>query len=110
MSNRVSVYSLLSDATATGAGTTVVLQSPGSISAAFQAWGSTTSGAGAATVTVEVSLDGIHWITHSTFNLTLSATAVTAGVVMSDEKWVFVRGNVTAVSGIGSSVSLKMGV
>ena len=96
---------LLSAVTATGAGSTY--KKPAT-KCSFQAYGTTTAGAGAATITVEVSNDGTNWLTMGTITLTLSTTAANDGFT-SDSPWTNVRGNVTAISGTGASVTLTMG-
>jgi len=96
---------MLAAATATGAGVPVTLDGPDST---FQAFGTTSAGAGAATIVVEVSNDGVNWITAGTFNLTLSTTAAVDGFTMQ-ASWPFARGNVTAISGTGASVNLSVG-
>ena len=63
-----------------------------------------------ATVDVEVSNDGMNFVTLGT--ITLSGTGGTAETdgFTSDAPWAYVRGNVTAISGTGANVSLYMGV
>lgn len=77
----------------------------------FQATGTTSAGAGAATITVEVSLTGTanEWITLGTITLTLGTTVTTDGFA-SDAAWTYVRGNVTAISGTDATVNLYMGL
>lgn len=106
---KVNQVKLLSNVTAVGAGAAVRLDT-GCRAATFQAVGATTSGVGTAAVEVQVSNDGVNWITDGTINLTLSTTSSSAGAVM-DEAWVFVRGNIPAggITGTGASVSLIMG-
>ena len=74
----------------------------------FQAVGTTSSGSGAATVVVQVSCDETNWITLGTISLTLGTSATSDGFA-SDAPWPFVRGNCTAISGTGASVTLYMG-
>ena len=100
------IYNLLDAKTATGAGTGIYKDAPLST---FQATGTTTSGAGAATINIEVSNDQTNWLTLGTISLTLSTTSATDGFV-ANSPWKFVRGNVTAISGTGASVSATMGV
>lgn len=104
---------LLSAATATGAGPAYNIQymRVTQNNRTFQATGTTTSGAGAATVTVQVSnvpTPGANdWITIGTITLTLGTTSTTDGFV-SIAAWENVRGNITAISGTGASVNLYM--
>lgn len=100
---------LLNAATATGAGAPVS-RSQGSITSVF-AWGTTSSGAGAATVNVEVSNDGAYWVVAGTFSLTL-ATTVTTGTNTDgfniNASWKYIRANVTAISGTGAAVTVEI--
>lgn len=103
------IISLISDATQTGAGTTSRPKEDGAENRTFQAVGSTSSGTGAATVTVEGSNDGRNWILIGTISLTLGTAETTDGFA-SNAAWEFVRGNVTSISGTGAKVSLIAGV
>lgn len=100
------VQPLLSAATSTGAGSSV---KPVGSNRTFQAHGTTTAGAGAATVLVQVSNNDSDWITLGTISLTLATTSSSDGFA-SDAPWKHVRGNVSAISGTGASVTLVMGV
>lgn len=101
----VQPVTLLDNVTATGAG---AYFKPFGVKRSFQAEGETSSGAGSATVDVEVSNDCVNYVTAGTITLTLSTTTSDDGFV-TDAAWVCVRGNVTAISGTGASVSLVMG-
>lgn len=75
----------------------------------FAANGTTTAGSGSATVIVQ----GTHnqnngWVTLGTITLTLGTTVVADGFV-TDAPWTLVCGYVSAISGIGASVSLTAG-
>lgn len=98
---------ILSDATTVAAGSGVP-----SVRAAktYQGTGTTTAGAGAATIQVQGSNDGVVWDATpiSTITLTLGTTATGDGFTSIDG-YAFVRGNVTAISGTGAAVSLIMG-
>lgn len=100
--------SLLSAATATGAGGPV-RSSKGS--KAYQLFGATTAGAGAATVNVEVSNADTptanDWLVLATITLILGTTSTSDGFV-SDAPWSWIRGNVTAISGTNANVTLKV--
>lgn len=102
---RATAVTLLNAATATGAGTTIG-RAPAEKT--FHLIGSTTNGAGAATVYVQGSNDGTNYITLATLTLTLSTTVSSDGCVIT-APWVYLRGNVNAISGTGASVSLFMG-
>ena len=103
---------LIVGATATGAGTAVSVYNRGAYRA-FQAYGLTKSGAGAATLLVQVSTVSTGpWMTACTIPLTLSTSltlSTTDGCTMS-AAWPYVRGNVSALSGTGAAVSLDMGL
>lgn len=103
-----SVY-ILNGATVTGGGTK---HPPRGIKRSFQALGTTSSGAGSATIRVEASNLSSptenDWIELGTILLTLATTSSTDGFT-TDAPWLFVRGNVTAISGTGATVSLIMG-
>lgn len=110
---------LLTAATAQGAGTAVspgrtAYGSGGGVIAniphrTFQANGTTSAGAGAATVLIQVSTDGgLNWITACTITLTLATTTSSDGCAMA-ANWPLVRANVTAISGTGASVNAYMG-
>ena len=98
---------LLRNATATGAGDAIrALRSKKT----FQAAGATTSGAGAATITAEGSNNAtkLGWVTLGTITLTLATTSSTDALVV-DSPYLFVRGNLTAISGTGASITMTMG-
>jgi hypothetical protein len=82
----------------------------GAANVTFQAWGTTTAGAGAATINIEGSNHtSAPWITLGTITLVLGTTAVTDGFVVS-APWLYTRANVTAISGTGASVTVAYGV
>lgn len=95
---------LLENKTATGAGTAYAMVGKRT----FQATGTTTSGSGAATVKIQVSNDASNWLDLATISLTLSTTAASDGLA-ADAPWGYVRANVTAISGTGASVTVRMG-
>lgn len=97
---------ILDGATATGAGSTY---EPMSKDRVFQATGLTSSGSGAASIDVEVSLDGSNWDVMGTISLTLGTTS-TSDSFASTTPWKYVRGNVTSISGTGATVYLWCGV
>lgn len=98
---------LLSAATATGAGSTVGIQ------AGFQSvigYGTTSSGAGSATVNIEVCHDPSvgAWVTAGTLTLVLGST-MGAGVfdgLSLISGWRAIRANVIAISGTGAAVTV----
>lgn len=101
---------ILAGATATGAG--LVYQTQGKPST-FQAYGSTSSGAGSAIIQIQVSndssLNANTWLVLGTITLTLGTTITTDGFA-SIAPWQFIRANVTTLSGTGASVDVWMGV
>ena len=97
---------LLDAATATGAGGAV---SRSGAKSAIEAHGTTSSGAGAATVVIQGRNDDTGaWLTLGTITLTLSTTVSGDGFVL-DAPWQQVRANVTAISGTGAAVTATMG-
>lgn len=74
----------------------------------FQAVGSTSAGAGACTVDIQGSNDGINFITMATITLVLAVAQSTDGFA-SDAPWRFVRAKVTSISGTDAAVSVWMG-
>lgn len=97
---------LLSGATATGAGAG---KSGVAAVKTYQATGAVSSGTGSATVAVQgTNNGGVTYDQIGTITLTLG-TASTSESFTSDDRYQQVRGNVTAISGTGASVSLTMG-
>jgi hypothetical protein len=72
---------------------------------AFHIIHSTTSGAGAAVVVVQVSNDATNWLDAATFTLTLSTTP-TSEAFCRNGPWKYVRGKVNSISGTGASITL----
>jgi hypothetical protein len=94
---------LLREKTTTGAGTT---ENGISKTKTYQANGTTSSGAGSATITVQGSNDeGNTWDTIGTITLTLATTS-SSDSFTSEDRYQKVRGNVTAISGTGAKVNL----
>lgn len=76
----------------------------------MQATGQTTAGAGAATIVVGVSNDGVNFITAATIVLVLAASpAVATDGFALDAAWRFIRADLTAISGTGAAVSVFLG-
>lgn len=101
----VTAYTLMSAATTVAAGDTK--QGVGDAKT-YQASGTTSSGAGSATIAVQCSNNGTNWDTVGTITLTLSTTTSSDSFASAD-RCAYVRGNVTAISGTGASVNLHMG-
>lgn len=104
----MSVVTLLNNADATGAGSTFDAPRSRGGGMSIQASGTTTAGAGAAVVLLQVSNDGRTFLTLATISLTLATTESSDGV-FSSAYWPYVRGNVSSISGTGAAVSLTIG-
>lgn len=89
------------EAVATGAGASFKLPESGVTT--FQASGTTSAGAGAATIVIQVSNDDDNWITAGTITLTLGTSATSDGFAFAGN-WDKARANVTAISGTGAAV------
>lgn len=97
----ITATTLLNAVIATGAGTAVA----GTQRATFQLFGTVSTSTGSATVLIEGSNDNVHWSTLDSLALTLGTTAtMDFGVVV--DPWLFVRGNVTALTGTDATVTL----
>lgn len=94
---------ILDGATATGAGTSYRMIGAGRC--VVSAFGTTSSGSGASSINIEVSNSGNSWITAGTIGLTLGTTQTSDGFAM-DAPWLYIRANVTSISGTGASVSV----
>jgi hypothetical protein len=73
----------------------------------FQAVGLTTASTGAATVLIQVSNDGVNFITLGTITLTLGTSATSDGFAAANT-WEYYRANVSAISGTGALVTVYM--
>ena len=104
--NQANSYQMMTDAIAPGAGESM---SVGSDIKSFQAIGSTTAGAGAASVDIEVSNNDVNWIVMGTIALTLGTSESTDGFV-GLSGWRYIRANLKSVSGTGAKVSVIVGV
>ena len=94
--------------TATGATPRIYKDSP---YATFQAYGTTTAGAGSAVVKIQGSNldDPNSYVDLGTITLTLGTTLTADGFATS-APWKYVRANVTSISGTGATVYVLMGV
>lgn len=97
---------LIDGATSTGVGDSFPISNPAPASFQCEVAG---TGSVTATVAVEVSADNSTWDTAITFELD-GTTSDSDGAPQNPILWPFVRGNVTAISGTGAAVTLKMGV
>lgn len=77
----------------------------------------TTSGNGSATILVQVSNDPLalsspstaSWLTYATITLPAGASPVTDGITIN-APWLYVRANLTAITGTGALAQVYMGV
>lgn len=101
-------WSLGSAVTTTGAQTAIQLsrRSPERPAAPLTAFvlGAVSSSTGSATIDIEVSNDGSTYITACTITLSLTTTTSADGCGIAIP-WIYVRMNVTAISGTGAAVS-----
>lgn len=103
---KVGVTPLLKNATATGAGEQ---KEPWHTNRTFEAYGTTSAGAGAAEVVIEVRNDeNSAWLTMGTISLTLATTVASDGFT-SNRAWRYVRARVSSISGTDATVSVNMG-
>jgi hypothetical protein len=100
-----SAQTMLSGATATGAGAASTMNKNAKT---FQAAGTTASGTGSATVAIECTVNGSNWDVLGTITLTLSTTT-SSNSFTSNDRCNQHRANVTAISGTGASVSVSAG-
>lgn len=75
---------------------------------AFDAYGSTSSGSGAAQILIQVSNTNLSatFKTAVTIDLTLGTTVTSDGYYVEGE-WAYVRAKVASISGTGASVTVK---
>ncbi len=94
---RTAVATMLSAATATGAGAAVA--NPAAAKT-YQAVGRTTAGTGTAVISIEGSNNGTNWdtVTTTTLSLTSATLSVSAGL-SADDRYAWSRVNVTTLSG-----------
>jgi len=102
------IYNMFAEpgVTTTATGNAIYKDSPKST---FQA---TVQGTGAvsATVVIDVSNDGVNWVSTVMGTITLSGTTSSSDGFTSDAPWKYVRARVTAISGTGATVQVYMGV
>ena len=103
---------ILTSATATGAGE---VHQPRCSLRTFQANGTTSAGAGSATIVIRgsnlsapVAATAGHWVDLGTITLTLSTTLSGDGVALFST-WRHVKAHVTAISGTDATVNAYMG-
>ena len=64
------------------------------------------TGSVTATVVIEVSIDGVGWLSDAYSTMSLTGTTTGSAYLNSTGIWTFVRVRVTAISGTGASVSV----
>jgi hypothetical protein len=87
-------------------GATAAIQPLSSIKA-FHAFGSTTAGAGATTINIEVSNDGTNFYIVDVLSITLGTT-VASDTFENYGPWKYVRANVATLTGTGAKVTVIM--
>lgn len=87
----------------TGTGTTREAPGPGATVQAVV----TGTGAVSSTVVIQVSNNGTNWLDLGTLTLS-GTTAATQGLALNAH-WVYIRGNITALSGTSAAVTVTMG-
>lgn len=107
--NAAKTHTFLAAVIATGVGAAAQLLGT---KRTFHAFGLTSAGAGASTIDIEVSNDGVNFLVIDTLSLTLNTTitAPSQDVYEMDNAWVYVRGNVKTLSGTDAAVTLVAGV
>jgi hypothetical protein len=102
---------LLKDAIATGAGAAWQERDKSApfnyIYHSFQAIGNVTASTGAATVLIQVSNDGVNYLTLGTISLNLGTAATSDGFAAANN-WQYYRANVSAISGTNAKVTVYM--
>jgi len=106
----IAKHVLLDNVSATGAGGKVPIVKKGDSSATFQATVNGSSGAVTATVDIEVSNNGVDWITMATISLATGAPTPDSDGFASNASWLFVRANLTSISGTDAVVDVVAGM
>jgi hypothetical protein len=98
--------SILDGATAVVAGESHAMTGGGLVT--VEAYGTTSSGKGSAIIEIQVSNNGSTWRTSGTINLNLEPTRTSDRFTMdaSWNGWLYVRANLSSISGTGASVSV----
>lgn len=102
------VYNLLDNSITTDTGTSIFKDAP---AATFQAYGTTSAGAGAAVILIQGSNVDVtaNFITIGTIGLTLGTSSTSDGFTTT-APWKYVRAKVSSISGTNATVSVVMGV
>lgn len=92
---------------ATGASAAIRAENPAQTNQVFQASGTVSVSTGTATVKLQGSNDGTNWVDVGSVTLTLG-TVATSDKVVSVQNWLFVRGNVTALTGTNATINATL--
>ena len=106
---KINVIKLIDGATAPE---TSEIKQPWSGRLTFFATGTTSAGAGSATVAIEGSLDGTNFVSLGSLtgpDLAWTAPAVGADGIAIDAPWKYVRADLTAIAGTNAAVTVYMG-
>ena len=76
---------------------------------AFQATGFTSSGAGAAAISIQGSLDGENFIEIGTISLVLNGATVITDGFTTDSPWLYIRAKLNSISGTNAQVTVWLG-
>lgn len=101
---KISCVNILTNATATGAGSSHPVWS---VKKTFQGTGSVSASTGSVDVDIEVSNDNVNFIVMGSVSLSLTTTPSTDGFT-TDSPWKYVRANVTAITGTDATVTITM--
>ena len=99
---------LLDAATTTGAGT---MQERLAGHSSVLGSGTTSSGAGASVINIEVSNNGTNWVVAGSLSLVLATTIATTTNTDGfniNAGWKFIRANVISISGTGAAVTVSI--
>lgn len=88
--------------------TTTQTSSAAALGSAKSTYQATVAGTGTVTATVifEFSNDGVGWLAGET--VTLSGTSSASGGGLNDAPWLYIRANLTAISGTGAAVTVTV--
>jgi hypothetical protein len=106
------ITTLMTNASSTGAGSPVQFaQLNPQIPMANQWFQATLNGASAvsASVRIEGSTDDVNWVPIATITLPNSVTAATTDAASTNQTAPWIRANLTAISGVGASVTVISG-
>lgn len=82
---------------------------PWSGRAVFQAFGTTSAGAGTATVEIRGSIDGTTFVLLGTLTLSWTSPAIGTDGIAIDAPWTHIEADITAISGTDAAVDVWIG-